>query len=631
DLLGSEILAKPGDPAYAEVAACLAPVKSMETFSFVGTEACFDKVGVTYGGRTACFDPAAFIPSIQTIRERGQVIHGLVDWLPVLRFVYPQSEGTWIEMLMFARLGLDCRNDRVQPVWYRLCEVEDNCLKSARYFDSYIPTPINGAQAEPSHFYAGLLELKEGCEKTIPIDLGLPDQRVSSLARHSLKRAQITRIQGFPKYGVMNRNYGGSEHDGFQDTFNVEASALLEWGLFERAKEVIDNYFTHFVRSDGSILYRGAETGQYGRVLTVVAQYQQYTGDSELTLKHKEKVEAILGLLLRLRREAQALDPSDPSYGMICGYCEADSCLDPDPQRYHKPYFSNSAEAVRGLHELGRAWQRENLSKEAEALRHDLKMAMERSYLHGGVLPSIAGAKESHDDAHRRSIHDPQARAYRAFNEMFFSGTLRKADVAAILAYRTSCRDILLGVPTAYGYSSGEMAGFLAYGHAYGLLQHGYVREFLLTFYSLSAHQYTRGLWTAPETRRLDSDQPSAPYCVPAQLVAPLLTRWMLVFEEPFEDELWLLKAAPSDWFSEGSSFSARALPTRWGKMSVSSRTSKKQTVIQLTSPPAPSLVASVRRPFTQVTLNGAVLPSNQGVVVVPAEARGEIELVFDH
>src|SRR5262249_25070828 len=156
--------------------------------------------------------------------------------------------------------------------------------------------------------------------------------------------------------------------------------------------------------------------------------------------------------------------------------------------------------------------------------------------------------KEPFDVATSRDVHDPQFRAYRAQMEMLFSGCLSRAQVETIVRYREARRDILLGVPAAYRFESGEMAGFLSYGHAYGLLQYDFVREYLLELYSLSAHQYTRGTWTAPETRRIDPTQSTAPYCVPAQLCVPLLVRWMLAFEEPNSDTLWLCKAAPREW-----------------------------------------------------------------------------------
>ena len=85
DLLGEEILAKPGDPDYADVAACIQPISKMYTYTFVGTHDCMEKVGVFYGGSTPNFDPVAYIPAIQKIRDEGRVLDGLVGgWVPAL-------------------------------------------------------------------------------------------------------------------------------------------------------------------------------------------------------------------------------------------------------------------------------------------------------------------------------------------------------------------------------------------------------------------------------------------------------------------------------------------------------------------------------------------------------------------
>jgi hypothetical protein len=81
DLLGEEILAKPSDPDYAEVAACFPPISKMYTYTFVGTHECLEKVGVMYGGSTPNFDPVAYVPAIQKIRDEGRVLDGLVGGL----------------------------------------------------------------------------------------------------------------------------------------------------------------------------------------------------------------------------------------------------------------------------------------------------------------------------------------------------------------------------------------------------------------------------------------------------------------------------------------------------------------------------------------------------------------------
>ncbi len=584
DLLGTEILRKGHDPAYAEVAACLSPIVQMETHTFVGTPNTFDKIGTQYGGRTANFDPAVFDPDIRACIQAKKVAHGLVGgWLPAVRFVYPTSATGWTEYVLYAPLRVDLDNPRIQPVWHRVCKVEGGKLLWVKYFDSYVPYPPRAQDDDAAGFFGELLKMKAGYEKTLEkgVRIQVPDLRIADQARHSLVRSMITRVQSFPKYGVLDRNYGGSEHDGFPDTFNVDLAAMLDWGLFGLARDYVENYLRHFVRDDGTILYRGPETGQSGRMLTELARYWQLTGDGKLLLQYRKRIQAIANNLLELRKEALGLPKSDPAYGLLRGWCEADNCLEIDPESYRVAYFSNSCEAARGFAELGRAWmalgltkEGAKLSKEASALSRDIQVAIPKSVLTNTVppsLPAVAGASEPFDVAsQKRNSLDPQFRAYRTYMEMLYSGQLTRAQADMVIDYREAHRDVILGVPLVYGYNTGEMGGFLAYGHAYGLLRNDRIPEFLLMLYALSAHQYTRGSWTAPETRLIHPDRNAAPYCPPAQLTVPMLLRWALVWEDPNEDELWLGRAAPREWLEAGKRISIEVAPTRFGKVGFS-------------------------------------------------------------
>ena len=219
------------------MAACFAPLAKMYMYTFVGTHDCLEKVGVFYGGATPNFDPAAYIPDIRKIRDAGHVLDGLVGgWLPALRFVYPERPGDWSELVIYAPMRVEDGNQRVQPVWYRLCRVEGNALRWARYFDSYHPLPPR-LEARAESFCQELLATRAGWERALSqgMQIQIPDKRLADLSRHSLVREMITRMGPFPKYGVFDRGYGGSEHDGFPDTFTVDTAAMLAWGLFDLA------------------------------------------------------------------------------------------------------------------------------------------------------------------------------------------------------------------------------------------------------------------------------------------------------------------------------------------------------------------------------------------------------------
>ena len=654
DLLGDEILAKAGDPGYDEVAACLPPISKMKTYTFVGTHDNLDKVGFRYGGRTERFFPDQYVPEIEKIRQKGQVWDGLVGgWLPAVRFVYPEESGNWTELVAYAPMRVDLGNNSIQPVWYRMCRVEDNELKWVRYFDSYHPFPPRlEFPAEP--FYAELLGMREGWNRAMAsaMTIAIPDQRLADMARHSLVRDMITRMGNDPRYGAYDKDYGGNEHAGFPDTFNVDTTAMLEWGLWGLAADYIDNYFSRWVRDDGSILYRGPETGQYARMLTVVAEYANYTGDYKLLLAHRRRIDAVTRLLLSLREKSLQLPPTDPAYGMIAGTIEADSTFDPDTTRYMQPYFSNSAEAARGFRDLGEVWQRVGkqtgredltawggrLAEESQALRKDLQTSIRRSILpdtHPVCLPAVAGAKEPFDVAIDRDILDPQVRSYRAYMEMLFSGMLTREQVAIIVNYRGAHRDIRLGVPLAYGFQH-DMQGFLTYGHGYGLLQYDFVREYLLTLYGMMAHHNTRGTWTAPESRATDQEGAAGSYCTPAQLVVPLMTRWMLAFEDPQSDTLWLAKGTPRNWLEEGKKISVTGAPTRWGRVSftITSRVSQGKVEGQVLLPAsfAGTVKLRLRLPeghrIQSATVNGrpaAKFDPEEETVTLPPGMTGRI------
>lgn len=658
DVLGSQILASASEPEYDEIARVFPPIQKVkgDTHGFVGAPDTFDKVGFGYGGRTPNFDPAAYQPSIEAVRKQGNVWHGLVGgYLPVLRFVYPEANGAWTELLAFAPLRVVNENRRVQPVWYRVSRIERGSLRWSLHVDSYHPHPPRKLD-DPRLFYADLSALKAGWDELLrpAMKIDLPEERVANLARFSLVRAMMTRVGDFPKYGAFDKEYAGSEHDGFPDTFTVETTAMLEWGLIDRAGRYIANYFTEFVRDDGSILYRGPEVAQFGRMLTVVAQYVDLGGDPELVLRLRSRIDGITKLLLALRDEALKLPASSAAHGMLSGWDEADSCLEKNPSRYLQPYFSNSTEAARGFRDLGRVWMRlgkkkadadlaawgERLLQEAARLRKDIDQAMARSLLKvdgAPMLPAIAGAKESFDVVVRRDLADPQFRAYRTYNEMMYSGSLSAEQVRGIVDYRSHHRDVILGLPLAYNKQ--EFAGFLAYGYGYGLIQSDMIREALLLMYSDMAHQYTRGAWMAPETRRPLVSEDATQYCTPAQLFASLMTRWLLVFEDPESDTLWLGKAVPRRWLEDGKIIAVADVPTRWGRIgfTIRSRVAQGEVSARLELPKAglPALTKLRLRPSGEarmkaVTLNGKPWPQfdpTTEVVAIPPGTAGIVDI----
>ena len=664
DVLADKVLASGRDPDYGQIAGAIAPIQRLksDTFDFLGGLETSEKVGFTYDGKSPSLNPAIYQASITPVQKARRVWHGLVGgYLPIVRFVYPEIEGTFTELIAFAPLRVINNNPVVQPVWFRLTRVEKGAFVYSRFVDTYQPV-LPHTTPDPGAFYAELLELRSDWDALLApaMQISVPDERVANLAKLSLVRTMMTRIRDNPKYGVFDKDYGGTQHDGFQDTLNVEATAMIAWGLHDRARRIIVNYLSKFVRDDGSILYRGVETGQFGRMLSVLAEYAKVTSDTQALLAFRPRIDAITRTLLDMRSKALTLPAADPAYGMLSGWSEADSCLEPDPSRYMQPYISNSTEAARGFQDLGEVWIAAahdtsnpelgqwglSLVREAAALRADIARSIERSILQvqgKPMLPAIAGVREPFDVAIAKDGADPQFRSYRAYSEMMFSGILSPESTRLITDYRASHRDLVLGLPTVYGPGSFELGSFLAYSHGYGLLQADRVREALLVLYAGMAHQYTRGNWLAPETRRFVKGGESAPYSVPAQLFAPLMTRWILVFEELEAQRLWLAKAIPRAWLTDGKVTRVKGAPTRWGRVSYTlvSQVERGTITANLQLPPRGLSVETwlrLREPDARrmraVTVNGQTwsrLDPARELVFLPAAMGGNIEIVVSY
>jgi len=130
-------------------------------------------------------------------------------------------------------------------------------------------------------------------------------------------------------------------------------------------------------------------------------------------------------------------------------------------------------------------------------------------------------------------------------------------------------RMLLLGSPGPSG-SSIASRGILGFG--FGLLVHDMVEEFILHYFTVSAHAYTRGTFTTPESSDLiDRDLAPVAYSSAGVVTAPTYLKWMLCFEEPESKTLWITKATPRDWIAPGEEpLIAKGLSTRYGRVSIS-------------------------------------------------------------
>src|SRR5207237_6789115 len=202
------------------------------------------------------------------------------------------------------------------------------------YGYSYPAFPPRRKDPAPEAFYRALLVFAEYWDRQLhdASPVSLPDETYVNMSRHAIARELMVRPGGvYPKYGAVDRDYYGSEYDGFQDIFTSAVYTNLEWGRFTAAKQIIDNYFGDFVDEKGMINMRGPETAQFGMTLSLLARYFNYTGESQLILKHQFKIEATAKLLADMQDESLRLPQDSPAYGLIPGWSESDSCLMENP------------------------------------------------------------------------------------------------------------------------------------------------------------------------------------------------------------------------------------------------------------------------------------------------------------
>lgn len=639
DLLADRLL-KDGDPDPETVKSVAPPMASAEKnprawTTFVGTKEAYDVAPVYRSGSTRTYHPIQYAHELHEALNRGQLYDGLVGgWMPAVRKVIPISERAYWEIIVFADVGANV-NKYIVHTWHRTTRIEDGKAVKMVYGKRYPAYPPARQDPQPEEFYRALLDFAEYWDLQLQdcAEAELPDNAWIDLSKHSFARELMTRPGGiYPKYGAVDRDYAGSEYDGFQDVFTSAISTNMEWGRLDRARLYIDNYFTEYVDEKGMIDMRGPETAQFGMTLSLLARYFNYSGDGVLLLKHRAKIEATAKLLAEKHDESLRLPPDDSGYGLIRGWSESDSCLMENPSVYWQPYYANSAFAARGLRDISAVWtqlaganamprlatlavdwlKRSNTlrTRTAESLEKNIQNDKSPPYI--GLFP---GTTLTFRESLEKERPSPQQWPHRPYAELLQADVLptRLANLVidGMRAYGATTLGVVANVGRVHD-DGREILGFISYGYAQMLLRLDRIEEFLLFLYSHRYHAHTRGSWTAGEVTGITGD--SALYCVPAQQTIPLLVRWMLVLEDSDEDRLHLAKGVPRQWVASGKKIGIEHAPTRWGRVSFSLQAQPASNTVvghvELSGTKAPGEVHfKVRLPsgssLRNVTVNG--------------------------
>ncbi len=610
DVLAGKALASGDDPRYEDVAGYLAPLAA---YTFLGSPESAEKYVVQPDGaigklpnrwgrnkplETFLLDPADFLPGDFLAHPRRAKRGLLGGYLPAVNQAYWDAQK---------RIGWElCA---VSPVG-ESSTVQLRVRRSGAADEFYRLAPLERLD-DGKPFFAALLRLKRSWDAFFRdgMQLDVPDRRVRDAGRAALARALSGCVGLHPKYGMGGYWGADDRHDGFPPTTLSLCTCLLDWAFHEAAGARLAYYLDRFVKADGTLTYYGPAVAEYGQLLDRAAQQVRRTGDAAWLDEHRPALDAIAAYLLRLRRESRdSQAPDAPGYGLLFGGAEADTRKDTDY------YFSGSAWAWRGLRELGALYVAEGgrrdraalvhegrrLLDESVSLRADLQKAVERSVIPGRepFLPPIAGQKEAFDRMTENRL--ASYTNYRYWLETLSARCLAPEHERMMLDYRQSHGGELLAM-TRF---SGHLDDWPFWHQAYGLMAHDRVSHYLLGYYAHLALHQTPGTFTAYEQvpiRGYGYRREQADYCVPSQLTIPIMTRWMLVFEQRDSDLLWLARAAPRRWLAHDLTVSDAL--TRWGPVSFHFLPSDdlRRITVRITlagaGDPRPTIMLRVRHP----------------------------------
>lgn len=621
DVLGQKVLASGKDPSYEAVAGLLPP---LDAYTFLGTVTSQRKVAVTPDGRLGfagtkrytgleeiLFDPwkpdgmgtpvpadvkpgprADLNPEADRVASKKGLVGG---YLPVIDFAFydPERRSGW-EQVAYAvgdepRVRMSIRSSDGKRKYWNL--------------------PARESGADGTEFYRDLLAVHREWEKFFAkgLQADVPEVRVRDVTRAGIVRAMISYVGLHPKYGAGG--YWAKQHDTFPPTTLLFNSVLIDWGFTEEARDRLGYYLSKFVTPEGKFDYYGPAVTEYGQMLALAARYVRVAGDRSWLRTHLPALQRIGKRLLSERAGNRGRFPPDsPNHGLLYGAAEADTRKD------EAFYYSGDTWCWRGFVELGQLMAEEAARAgdavllnegqrwvaDAAVYREDILKSMRRSLrteTKPPFLPPIAGM----DRVFKRMTEDSLASYtnYRYWLEML-SPDFLPADL----------RDNILDFRNTHG---GDMLATTRFSNhlddwpythqAWGLLSSDRIQQYLLGFYGHLAHHLTPGTFTSYEQMAIRGGASRdywADYCVPAQVVAPQMLRWMMVWEPWGGQELWLARAVPQRWFELGF---AVAVPTRWGPVNLTVKPAARGfTATVQTSSPHPDMSLYLRlRPERQI------------------------------
>ena len=435
-------------------------------------------------------------------------------------------------------------------------------------YQTLVTGPANAST--PAGFYGALLELRRWWKDELAaegmMELQLPSPAstngtyLATQAMHSIVKSMITRQRTFhPRFGVKP-GFGSDNTHGYPDVMTSTVAAALEMGALPYAKGVIGNYFQYYVREDGMLHLPSIALPATCRVLTTLAMLHGFAdADNALLLTFFVKAKALAEWLASRRALSLVHPPTDPRHGIPQGEAHADNNVRIYALHMREPpyLYASAAEMYRAFTDMGAVWQHvgqasrrddvaqhgAELSQLAAKLFQDLHASLNRTVHTTGVAAAArcwpmgidgsgavfgqGGAKDAPPGSAKVARPHPpplpppsEAIPHREYPAMLYSSAMTARQVEDIYRYMNYAnRSLNMGVP---GFNS-SISSRAPFGLAYAVLQHDMVERFLLHFYTLSAHSYTRGHWTPTGNSNLaDRDAGAGTYTTTSAHAVPM-------------------------------------------------------------------------------------------------------------
>ncbi|OBR05457.1 Secreted protein [Colletotrichum higginsianum IMI 349063] len=545
--------------------------------TFLGNVQANDTMTLDWQATTKNYMPLVDVLEAADGTHSNYTFDGLLGgWLPSSRKIFRGDVDTtdWIEVTTFA--DVDSPDPQIVHLWFSIKWIKGGVVRANRFALDYKQFLPLKAHPTADDYYPALIRFADYWDSHLQdvATLEVPDKSWSDMNKHAFATELVQRAGGVsPRYGAFDRDYAGSEYDGFQDIMTTSLTANLAWGRFPQAKAILENYMDWYVNDNGAIKMRGPAVPQFGMSLSLIARYVQYTGDVGFTEKYKTKILAWANMLTERQDENLKFPEDHPYYGLISGWSESDAALRWDSWRWEKPYWNNGAFAARGLKDLSKIATFEQYAQDWQTraaqlinqTSHTLDAVIQRN-LTTPYVPLLPN-ETTHvlEDLAEQGDASSQWWPHRVYTELLqasvLSPNLTDLVINSMQAYGITSLGVVANV-TPLRADTRDILGFISYGYALSLLLQDRLDEFVLFLYSHRYHVHNRGLWIAAEVSGTGGG--SSTFCQPSQFAVPILLRAALLLDHPDEEVLFVGRGVPRRWLSKGRVAIQKA-PTKWG------------------------------------------------------------------